>query len=176
MTWIDVLALTTLVIAFACGWRAGLVMEFFDAGSLVVATALSGWWSGAIASGLPPDWPLSEQARHLFAFWTLFLIIYLAMRVIGWFAGSYPEWPGSKWIAGGGGGIIAAAKALVALFAIFYIALFAQIDPQLRDTLRHSPIARQFDTHYGPINDAFIAMTPPLYRLVVRPYLHDHRL
>lgn len=176
MTWIDVLALITLAVAFASGWRAGLVQEFFDAGSLAIALALAALWSGAIATGLPPDWPLSEAARHLLAFWALFIFIYLGMRVLGWYVTRDPERPRLGWIGGVGGGLVGAAKALLALFVILYIALFGQIDPQLRDTLRHSPLARQFDAHYAPINDAIVGMTTPLYRIVVRRYMHDHRL
>lgn len=176
MTWIDVLTLITLAVAFASGWRAGFVAEFFDAGSLVIAAALATLWSSAIATGLPPDWPLSEPARHVFALWTLFLVIYLAMRVLGWFATRNRDRLRSTWIASAGGGLIGAAKAFAALFAILYIALFGQIDPQLRDTLRRSPIARACDAHYAPINDAIVGMTPPLYRLIARRYMHDHRL
>jgi hypothetical protein len=176
VTWVDVLAFATLGVAFACGWRAGLVAEFFDAGSLVIAGAIAAWLSGAIASGLPPTWPLSEASRHLLAFWTLFLIIYTGMRALGWLAGRYPDWPGIRWVAGAGGGFIGAAKALTALFVILYVALFAQIDPQLHDTLRHSPIATQFDARFPPINETITAMTPPLYRLVIRPYMRSHRL
>jgi len=177
MTWIDGLALATLAIAFACGWRAGLVAGFFDVGSLAIAGTLAWLWSPPIAGALPPTWPLSDASRHFLAFWALSLVIYLVVRVLGWFvAGRNRGRPISIWITGIGGGLIGAAKALVTLFVILYLALFLQIDPQLRDTLRHTFIALQFDARYPPMNDALLSMTPATYQKAARPYLHDHRL
>ncbi|HLN47651.1 MAG TPA: CvpA family protein [Magnetospirillaceae bacterium] len=176
MTWIDGMVLLTVAVAFYCGWRAGLVAEFFDFGSLVVAALLAGMWSGGFASGLPPTWPLSESARHLMAFWFLFILIYGLMRALGWFLARYREWPGSFWVGGIGGGVVASVKVLAALFVLLYLALFVPIDPQVRDTLRHSPVASAFDAHYAPINDAVIEMSPRVYRFIVRPYMSHHRL
>lgn len=176
MTWIDGLTLLTVAIAFYCGWRAGLSAEFFDAGSLVVAAICAAMWSDWVASGLPPTWTLSEAARHLMALWIIFLIVYAAMRVLGWFVASHRDWRGSTWVDGVGGGVIAGAKVLATLFALLYLALFVPIDAQVRDTLRQSPIARAFDRYYPPINDAVISMSPRLYRPIVRPYMLHHRL
>ena len=176
MTWIDGLALVTLAVGFYCGWRAGLVAEFFDFGSLVIGLAVAGWLSGGLASGLPPTWPLSESARHLFAFWVVLLVVYSIMRVAGWFVVRYRDWRGAKWIGGVGGGLIAAAKVLVTFFIVLYLALFLPIDPQVRDTLRHSPIAIRLDAYFPPINDAFIAAAPKLYRVIVRPIMNAHRI
>ena len=178
MTWMDVLALATLAVAFACGWRAGLVAEFFDVGSLVAAGTLAWLWSPPIAGALPPTWPLSDASRHFLAFWALLLVIYLILRVLGLFvaAGRGRGQPIGVWIKGIGGGLIGAAKVLATLFVVLYLALFLQIDPQLRDTLRHSLIAMQFDARYPPINDALFSMTPAGYQKAARPYLHDHRL
>jgi len=176
MTWIDGLALLTFAIAFYCGWRAGLVAEFFDLGSLVGAAALAGFCSGWVAGGLPPDWPLSDAARHLMAFWLLFLIFYAVIRVVGWFVQYYREWRASYWISGIGGGLIGVVKAAAALFVILYFALFAQIDPQLRDTLRQSPLANAFDKYYPAINDAVVQTWPRIYRPVIRMYMQHHRV
>jgi len=176
VTWIDGLALITMGVAFYCGWRAGLIAEFFDAGSLAIGLVVAGWLSGAFASGLPPTWPLSEGARHLFAFWIIFLLVYAIMRVIGWFAVQYRNWRGAKWIGGVGGGLIGVAKVLVAFFVILYLSLFLPVDPQVRDTLRKSPIAMRLDAYFPPINDAFIAGTPKLYRMIVRPIMLAHRV
>jgi uncharacterized membrane protein required for colicin V production len=176
MTWIDALAVLTLGIGFYCGWRAGLIAEFFDAGSLFIGFVVAGWLAGGLAAGLPPTWPLSEAARHLMAFWLLFLVVYAIMRVIGWFAVAYRDWPGAKWIGSVGGGLIAVAKVLVAFFVLLYLALFLPVDAQVRDTLRKSPIAIRLDAYFPPINDAFIAMTPRYYKLIVRPIMNAHRI
>jgi uncharacterized membrane protein required for colicin V production len=175
VTWIDGLALLTLAIAFICGWRAGLIPEFFDAGALVFAALLAGMWSGAFASGLPPTWPLSEAARHLMAFWIVFLFVYAAMRALGFFV-EHRRWRGSALVSGIGGGLIASAKVVATLFALLYFALFLPIDSQVRDTLRNSPIANSFDRNYPAINDIVISMSPRLYRPIVRPYMLHHRL
>jgi uncharacterized membrane protein required for colicin V production len=176
MTWIDGLALLTLGVGFYCGWRAGLVAEFFDAGSLVIGAVVAGWLSGGLAGGLPPTWPLSDAARHLMAFWLVFLVVYALMRVIGWFAVAYHNWPTAQWIGGVGGGLIAVAKVLVTFFVVLYLALFLPIDSQVRETLRKSPIAIRLDVCFPPINDAFIAMAPRYYKLIVRPIMTAHRL
>jgi uncharacterized membrane protein required for colicin V production len=176
MTWIDGMVLLTVAVAFYCGWRAGLVAEFFDLGSLVVAALLAGMWSGGFASGLPPTWPLSEAARHLMAFWFLFILVYGLVRALGWFVATYRHWRGAFWVSGIGGGLVASVKVLAALFVLLYLALFVPIDPQVRDTLRHSPVAMAFDARYPPINDAVIEMSPRAYRLIVRPYMLHHRI
>jgi len=176
MTWIDGLALLTLAGGFYCGWRAGLVAEFFDAGSLVVGIVVASWLSGGLAAGLPPTWPLSDAARHLMAFWLVFLIVYAIIRVTGWFAVARPDRPGAKWIGGVGGGLIAVAKVLVAFFVVLYLALFLPIDAQVRDTLRKSPIAMRLDAFFPPINDIFINMAPRYYKLIVRPIMNAHRV
>jgi uncharacterized membrane protein required for colicin V production len=176
VTWIDGLALLTLGVGFYCGWRAGLVAEFFDAGSLVVGAVVAGWLASALASGLPPTWPLSDASRHLMAFWLVFLVAYALMRVLGWFAVAYRDLSGAKIVRGVGGGLIAVAKVLVAFFVVLYLALFLPIDQQVRDTLRHSPIAIRLDAYFPPINDAFIAMAPRYYKLIVRPIMNAHRL
>lgn len=176
MTWIDGLTILTVAVAFYCGWRAGLVAEFFDVGSLVVATLGAGAVSGGLASGLPPTWPLSEAARHLMSFWILFLIIYGAMRTLGWFIDSHRGWRASMWLGGIGGGVIGSAKAIATLFLLLYFALFGPIDAQVRDTLRQSPIASAFDRYYPAINDVVISMSPRLYRPIVRPYMLHHRI
>jgi uncharacterized membrane protein required for colicin V production len=178
MTWIDGLALLTFAVAFYCGWRAGVVAEFFDLGSLIIAFALAGMTSGAVAGGLPPTWSLSDSERHLLAFWLMFVVFYALARVIGWFVerSRWQEIPVMRWIGGTGGGLIAVAKVVAALFVISYFALFAQLDPQMRETLRNSPIANAFDKYYPPINDAVVQMSPRLYRPVVRMYMAHHRV
>ena len=176
MTWIDGLGLLTFGVAFYCGWRAGLIAEFFDAGSLAVGLIVAAWLAGGLAAGLPPDWPLSDPARHLLAFWVLLLAVYALMRVAGWFAVRWRDRPGAKWIGGVGGGLIAVAKVLVAFFVILYLALFLPIDAQIRDTLRKSPLAVRLDALFPPINDAFIAMAPRYDKLVIRPIMKAHRL
>lgn len=176
MTWIDGLVLVTLAIAFYAGWRNGLVPEFFDAGAIAVGTWLAVIWSPGFALGLPPTWPLSDAARHLMAFWLVFLIVFVVIRVAGWAATTYSKWPGSHWINGVGGGIISMLKVLAALFVILYLALFLPIDPQIRDTLRKSPVAILFDKRFPPINDAIVSLAPRYYKLIVRPIMHDHRI
>jgi len=176
MTWIDGLAIVTMGVAFYCGWRAGWIAEFFDAGSLAIGLVVAGWLSGAFASGLPPTWPLTEAARHLFAFWVIFLFVYAIMRVIGWFAVHYRDRLDVKWIGGIGGGLIAVAKVIVAFFVILYLSLFLPVDVQVRDTLRKSPIAMKLDSYFPPINDAFITATPKVYRMIVRPIMLAHRV
>jgi len=176
VTWIDGLALLTFAVAFYCGWRVGLVAEFFDVGSLVGAVALAGVSAGWLAGGLPPTWPLSDPARHLMAFWFAFILFYGLLRALGWFVQYYRDWRGARWLSGIGGGLIAVVKAAAALFVILYFALFAQIDPQVRTTLRESPLANAFDKYYPPINDAVVQMWPRLYRPVVRMYMEHHRV
>jgi uncharacterized membrane protein required for colicin V production len=176
MTWIDVLAIATLAVAFYAGWRAGLVAEFFDLAALVSAALLATMWSGGFASGLPPTWPLSEASRHVIALWALFLLIYGVIRTLGWLFEHYFDWPGKHWIGRVGGGLIGAIKALLVLFAILYVALFFPIDRQVRDTLRASPIARQFDRYFPRINDAIVNLMPRYDKLIARPLMNAHRL
>jgi hypothetical protein len=180
MTWIDGIALLTFGVAFYCGWRAGLIAEFFDLGSLAVGLVVAFWLWSLLAGGLPPTWPLSDAERRLMAFWLVFLFVYAGMRVIGWVVDKrrhvFRDLPAAKWIGGIGGGLIAIAKILVTFFVILYLVLFLPIDRQLRETLRQSPIAIRLDALFPPINDAFINLTPRLVRTVVRPIMNAHRL
>jgi len=178
VTWIDGLALLTFAVAFYCGWRAGLVAEFFDVGSLAIAFALAGMTAGAVAGGLPPTWPLSESARHLMAFWLMFVVFYGLLRALGWLVerSRFREVPAMQWIGRIGGGFIAVGKAAAALFLILYFALFGQIDPQLRGTLHDSPLANAFDRYFPPINDAVVQMSPRIERPIVRLYMAHHRV
>jgi hypothetical protein len=109
------------------------------------------------------------------AFWIVFLFVYAALRALGFYV-QHREWRGTALVSGIGGGLIASAKVLATFFALLYFALFLPIDSQVRDTLRHSPIANGFDRYYPAINDVVISMSPRLYRPIVRPYMLHHRL
>jgi uncharacterized membrane protein required for colicin V production len=176
MTWIDWLVFATLIVGFYCGWRVGVIAEAFDAGALVVGLLAASLWSTAVATGLPPDWSLSDASRYLVAFWLLFLLVYALVRVGGWFVMSRIDRRDNSWISSTCGGLLSVAKVLAAMFVILYLALFLPMDGQLRDTIHHSFFANQLDRGFQPINDRIVDMSPKLYKLIVRPIMHDHRV
>ena len=138
MTWPDILVLITLAVAFVSGYRNGVIREFIDLGSIILAWIAAGALAATLAVGLAPSWHLAPASAHLIAFWILFLTVFVALRVLGWMLDRFAKLPVLRVASGAGGGIVAMAKGVLILWLVLFIALFFPIAPDVRDALRNS--------------------------------------
>jgi uncharacterized membrane protein required for colicin V production len=176
MTWADGLLALTLAVAFWGGYRSGVVREAVGMLAIILAWVLAGAFAGTMGPTFETHFGLSTASAHLVAFWLLFLFVFGAARAFGWVLERMTAQPVLRVASGIGGGFVACAKAVLALWLILFIALFFPIAPDVRATLARSPgvvaIEALDKPAYAMLSEALPRRTRPLVRL----FLDRHHL
>jgi membrane protein required for colicin V production len=176
MNWVDALVFLTLAVAFWGGYRAGVVSELIGLAAIVLAWVLAGAFAGPFADALGDQWSVSVPVAHLIGFWLLFLVIFAGVRAAGWLLERAASLPVIKIVSGIGGGLAAAAKAVLLLWVILFIALFFPISTDVRSALRASPSARVLDAMDVPVYAMLEGAMPRPVRVVTASILKHHRI
>jgi uncharacterized membrane protein required for colicin V production len=176
VNWVDALVILTMAVAFWGGYRAGVVREAIGLVAIVVAWVLAGAFAGPFAESLGRQWQLSVAVAHLIGFWLLFLIVFAAIRALGWLLERALSLPLIKVVSGIGGGIVASAKAVLLLWIILFVALFFPIATDVRTAMRASPSARAIDALDVPAYAMLEESLPKSVRLVADDILKHHRI
>jgi uncharacterized membrane protein required for colicin V production len=176
MNWIDALVFLTLAVAFWGGYKAGVVRELIGLVAIVLAWVLAGAFAGPFADALARQWNTSVSVAHLIGFWLLFLVVFAAVRAAGWLLERAASLPVIKIVSGLGGGIVAAAKAVLLLWCLLFVALFFPISADVRQALRSSPSARAIDALDDPAYAMLESALPKPVRVVTRSILKHHRI
>ena len=176
MTWADGLVALTLAVAFWGGYRSGMVREAIGMIALVAAWALAGASAGSMTPAMQAVLRVSPAAAHLAAFWLLFLFVFAATRAAGWLAERITAKPVLRVVNRIGGGMVACAKGVLALWLVLFVALFFPVAPEVRSTLRASPSVDVIETLDGPAYAMLTASLPGRARPFVRAFLNRHHL
>ena len=176
MNWVDALVLLTLGVAFWGGYRAGVVRELIGLAAIVIAWVLAGAFAGPFADSIGAQFGVSVSIAHLIGFWLLFLVVFAAVRAAGWLLERAASLPLIKIVSGVGGGIVAAAKAVLLLWFLLFVALFFPISGDVRTAMRASPSARAIDSLDTPAYAMLEGALPKTVRVVAASILKHHRL
>lgn len=176
MTWPDILVLVTLIVAFWGGYRNGVVREFIDLGSIILAWIAAGATAGTLSAGIGPAWHLQPATAHLIAFWIIFLTVFVALRALGFLAERVSKLPVMRVASGIGGGFIACVKAVLILWLVLFVALFFPIAPDVRDALRNSRSVPVIELLDRPALAIIEGSLPWFARQVAHPILKRHHL
>jgi uncharacterized membrane protein required for colicin V production len=176
VTWADGLVVLTLAVAFWGGYRSGVVREAVGMLAIILAWALAGAFAGAMGPTFQAHFGLSPASAHLVSFWLLFLFVFGATRAAGWAVERVTARPVLKVASGIGGGFVACAKAVLALWLILFIALFFPVAPDVRATLSRSPSVVAIEALDKPAYAMLSASLPRRARPLVRLFLDSHHL
>ena len=176
MNWVDALVALTLGVAFWGGYRSGVVRELIGLAAIVLAWVLAGAFAGPFSDSLGAQLGTSVAVAHLIGFWLLFLVVFAAVRAAGWLLERATSLPIIKVVSGVGGGVVAAAKAVLLLWLILFVALFFPIAPDVRAAMRASPSARTIDALDAPAYAMLEGALPKPVRVVASSILKHHRL
>lgn len=176
MNWVDALVILSLGVAFWGGYRAGVVRELIGLAAIVIAWVLAGAFAGPFSDSLGVQLGVSIAVAHLIGFWLLFLVVFAAVRALGWLLERVATLPIVKVVSGLGGGIVAAAKSMVLLWLVLFVALFFPISPDVRAAMRASPLARTIDSLDTPAYSMLESALPRTVRIVAASILKHHRL
>lgn len=176
MTWVDGFVVLTLGVAFWGGYRNGVIAEAIGMVAIIAAWVLAGGFAGMMAPAIGKTLGLAPASAHLASFWLLFLFAFAVTRALGWFAERSVSKPVLKVAGGVGGGLVASAKAVLALWLILFIGLFFPIAPDVRTTLRDSPSVRLIESLDKPAYAAIYASLPWRARPFAHLFLKNHHL
>ena len=176
MNWVDALVFLTLAVAFWGGYRAGVVRELIGLVAILVAWLLAGAFAGPFSDALGVQLGVSVAVAHLIGFWLLFLVVFAAIRAGGWLLEKIASLPIIKIVSGVGGGLVAAAKSVLLLWLLLFVALFFPISPDVRAAMRASPSARAIDAIDEPAYAMLESSLPRTVRVVAASILKHHRL
>ena len=176
MTWADGLVLLTTAVAFWGGYRSGVVREAIGMVAIIMAWVLAGAFAGMMSPALERGLALSPAASHLVAFWLLFLFVFGATRAVGWAVERFTAAPILRAASGVGSGIVACAKAVLALWLVLFVALFFPIAKDVRATLAASPTVKAIAALDAPAYAMLEASLPVRARPFARAFLDHHHL
>jgi uncharacterized membrane protein required for colicin V production len=176
MTWADGLVILTFGVAFWGGYRGGVVREAIGMLALIMAWVLAGAFAGTMSPALQNSLGLSPASSHLASFWLLFLFVFGATRAAGWAVERLTAKPMLRVVNGVGGGIVACAKAVLALWLVLFIALFFPVAADVRATLSRSPSVLAIQALDRPAYAMLTASLPRRARPFVRVFLDHHHL
>lgn len=165
-----------MLVAFWGGYRSGAVREAIGLVSIIVAWIVAGSLAGSMTPAVQKSLGLAPASAHLAGFWLLFLFAYGVTRVLGWAAEHAIARPVLKMASGVGGGIVACAKAILALWLVLFVALFFPMAVDVRTTLRNSPTVKLIESLDSPAYAMMYASLPDRARPWARYFLRRHHL
>jgi uncharacterized membrane protein required for colicin V production len=176
MTWADGLVALTLGVAFWGGYRTGVVLEAIGMLAIILAWVAAGALAGTMSPALQKTLGFSPASAHLVGFWLLFLLTFAATRAAGWAFERVTARPVLRIASGIGGGIVACAKATLALWLVLFVALFFPIAQDVRTILKSSPSVETIEALDRPAYAVLTASSPRRARPFVRVFLDHHHL
>ena len=95
--WVDLIVVTSVLITCYRGYGRGLLTELFNLAGALAITSVTLNYAKVVAAMLPFSW-IPEQAMNLLVFWGLFLLLWLAVRLIRKRLAAVIKWERLHWV------------------------------------------------------------------------------
>jgi uncharacterized membrane protein required for colicin V production len=176
MTWPD-LVIGAIALLFALkGWKRGFVAEIGGFIALAAAVWAALHYPGALDSYLTEYVHLGDGSAHVVGMIVFAAVVYIALMAISAALSRIAKLPVIGLGNGLAGAPVGAAKALVGIWIVLYVALFFQLPRDLRGDL-HNSVAVAFVTQDNAQIDHFVIGTMPWFiRPLTAPLFAHHRL
>jgi uncharacterized membrane protein required for colicin V production len=175
MTWPD-LVIGAIALVFALkGFKRGFVGEVGGFVALAAAIWAALHYPGVLDSTMRQFFHLDRGSAHIAGMISFAVIVYVALLVIAGVLSRIAKLPVIGIGNALGGAVVGAAKALIGIWAVLYVALFFPLPNELRSDLHRSTLVSIITAQNPPI-DAIVQNTIPSFvRPVTEPlFAHHH--
>ena len=176
MVWADIVILAILAFALLKGFKRGFILELAGAAALAVSLAVPWFYNGSFDAPVENALHVGAGAAHVIAMSCVAVAAYLAMFLFARLLNAFARLP----VLGTGnavaGAIVSAAKAVVFLWIVLYVALFFPLSPDLRRDLHRSFTVNILTSQNAAVDRAVIATLPWFARPYVQPLFVRHRV
>jgi len=166
VTWPDLVIVVVALILALKGWKRGFVSEIGGFIALAAAVVAAIFYPGTFDATVAQYAHLGEGSAHVVGMIVLAVIVYVALMVLSSILSGIAKLPVIGIGNGLGGAVVGIAKALLATWAVIYVALFFPLSSDFRADLHNSQLV-ELVAQQNPTVDAFVRETLPWF---VRPF------
>jgi uncharacterized membrane protein required for colicin V production len=176
ITWPD-LVIGAIVLLFALkGWKRGFVAEIGGFIALAAAVWAALHYPGTLDSILAEYAHLGDGSAHVVGMIAFAAVVYIALMVISAVLSRIAKLPVIGLGNGLAGAAVGAAKALIGVWIVLYVALFFALPRDVRGDLHNSAAVAFVTKDNAQIDRVVIGTMPWFIRPLAAPLFARHRL
>lgn len=128
---VDIIMLVLVVLMTIWGMVRGIVRQIGDLAALILGVVGANLWGGAITLWLNGRTEWSVLVCQIVAYIGLFLVIYIAVRIVASFIKSLTQLVRLGWIDSLAGGLFGAFKTILIVSVLLNVAMLASKDSEI---------------------------------------------
>ena len=175
LSWPDVVIAVIVLLGALKGFKSGLVRELTGAVALFVGIAAAlhypGMWDGFIAAHVKA----AAGAAHIIGTIAYAVLAYAVVLALGSALSAIAKLPLIGIANALGGAVVGAAKAVVLVWVVLYVALFFPLAHGVREDLHRSALVTAIERPNERFDAALRATLPPSLTPFVTSLLDAHR-
>ena len=176
VAWPDIVIAIVVLFGTLKGFKSGLVRELTGALALAFAIAAAfrypGMWDGFIATHVH----VSPGATHVVGMVAYAAVAYAIVLALGSVLSLVAKLPLLGIVNALGGAVVGAAKALVIVWVVLYVALFFPLSHDIRDDLHRSSFVAQLERPNERFDTTLRATLPPFIAPFADSLFAEHRV
>jgi uncharacterized membrane protein required for colicin V production len=176
LTWPDIVIGGFALFGALKGFKRGLVSELAGALALFVAVVAAIRYPGSLDDLAQRYVHAEAGTAHILGMVVFALAAYAAVMALAWMVGRFAKLPIISLGNSFGGAAVGLAKALVAAWAVLYIALFFPIANGLRADLKRSTMVAIVTAPNAAVDDFMRASLPGFVKPYADPIFTNHRV
>lgn len=176
LLWPDLIIGAVVLIALLKGYKRGFILELSGAIALVLALVTPWFYGGAFDEPLQRWAHLGPGSAHVVGLFLVGILTYAGVMLLARALNVVAKLP----VLGLGnalaGAAVSAAKAVIALWLLLYVALFFPLSRDIRADLHRSALVQTLTSPNGRVDDAISATLPWFARGLLQPAFARHRV
>lgn len=176
LTWPDLVIGIIVIIFTVKGFQRGFVSELAGFVALFIAGVAAWQYAGQFDELVEHTTHLGNGSSHVIGMVAYAILAYIVVMVIAWVLGRFASLPIINIVNSAAGGVVGAAKALLGVWAVLYVALLFPLSPDLRSDLRHSSLVGMITQPNRGVDDVVEGVLPWFMRPLATPLLKQHRV
>ncbi len=176
LTWPD-LVIGGLALIFALkGWKRGFVSELAGAVAFIIAIVAAIRYPGTLDDLAVRYLHASAGAAHVAGMVAFALAVYLAVMAVAWIFARFARLPVISLGNSAAGAVVGAAKAIVGVWAVLYVALFFPLAHDLRTDLHRSTLVSIVTGPNATVDALMRGALPSFVKPFADPIFINHRV
>jgi len=176
LTWPDIVIAGFALIFALKGWKRGFVSELAGAAAISIAIVAAFRYPGSLDDLAERYAHASAGAAHVVGMVVFSLAVYLAVMAVAWIFGRFAKLPVISLGNSAAGMLVGLTKALVAVWAVLYVALFFPLTRDLRADLRRSTTVSIVTQPNGQIDSLMREALPTFVKPYADQLFTNHRV
>jgi uncharacterized membrane protein required for colicin V production len=169
--WPDIVIIAIVAMAAIKGFARGLLSELGGVVAVLLALAAGLYYNGIFDGIFEKTLKMNLGSADITGRVVSALVVYAIIMVLLYIVSKYTELPALGAGNAVGGGVIGAAKGVILLWVVLFVALLFPLSTQVRSDLHKSHLVAMLAQQNQRVDDAIYGKIPDIAKPLVKPIL-----